>query len=76
MSKDFEAMKPGKLANTQRIRLWASSAKGQEISKTNYGFKLLPKNKPNSLSWKVNTKRESIFFLQKDKLSFVLTLKY
>ena len=26
--------------------------------------------------FKVNTKRESMFFLQEDELSFVLTLKY
>ena len=54
--------------------------KGQQISKANYGFKTSSKKqtkltilKGNYL--KVNTKRESIFFLQEDRLSFVLTLK-
>ena len=43
--------------------------------------KLLPKTKANLLSWKityylkVNTKRESMFFLHEDRLSFVLNLK-
>ena len=41
---------------------------------------LLSKNKPNPLSWKITTsrltqKRESMFFLQEDRLTFVLTLK-
>ena len=48
-------------------------AKGQLISKANYGFKTSSKKqtKLNILEdyyLKVNTKRESMFFLQEDRL--------
>ena len=63
------------------LRLWIIVAvlKVSKFRKQIMVSKLLPKNKPNSLSWKITTSRliqkESMFFLQEDRLSFVLTLK-
>ena len=58
----------------------ATKLKVGKFQKANYGFKTSSKKQIKltileDYYLKVNTKRESMFFLQEDRLSFVLTLK-